>query len=60
MDGYFSPRAKKLALQVSKWRWFINNEGVGLDGNAVHLVNIAMNDCKYNEIFVCRLKINHA
>ncbi len=44
-DGYSSPRAKKLVLQVSKVGLSYNNAGgVGLGGNAVYLVNIAMNE----------------
>jgi hypothetical protein len=43
MDGYLSPRAKKLVLQVKRG-YLIKMQGVGLGANAVHLVKIAMND----------------
>jgi hypothetical protein len=45
VDGYSSPRAKKLALQVSQVEWFVLVQGVGADEKtAVHSVNIAMHD----------------
>jgi hypothetical protein len=44
VDGYSSPRAKKLVLQVSKAGLPIEMQGVRLGGNVVCLVNIAMND----------------
>ncbi len=44
MDGYLSPRAKKMVLQVSKAGLPIEMQGVRLGGNVVYLVNIAMND----------------
>jgi hypothetical protein len=44
VDGYSSPRAKKLVLQVCKVELPIEMQGVRLDGNVVHLVNITMDD----------------
>ncbi len=45
VDGYSSPQAKKLVLQLSTVGLSYNNAGgVGLGGNAVYLVNIAMNN----------------
>ncbi len=44
VDGYSSPRAKKLVLRVSKAGLPIKMQGVRLGGNVVHVVNIAMND----------------
>jgi hypothetical protein len=59
VDGYSSPRAKKLVLQVSKARLFIGVQKARMGGNVVYRVEITCMICKYNEIFVFRLKINH-
>jgi hypothetical protein len=44
VDGYSSPRAKKLALQVSKAGLFLTMQGVGSNVNAVNSVNIVIHD----------------
>jgi hypothetical protein len=44
VDGYSSPSAKKLVLQVSKAGLSSGRQGVRWGGSVVYCVNIAMNE----------------
>jgi hypothetical protein len=61
VDGYSSQRAKKLVLKVSEMGKFVGCRGSDRVGYYVSCICCDIHMiCKYNEILVFRLKINHA